>query len=333
MKVFMNVREDELIKQLLESREPAVRLKTYLRLLDCDYESIEVKRVISEMRTESSIISQLFSSLPKDEQSKTVHVYTKWQGIHWILSCLADIGYPPKDDFLQLSIEYELKWLLSEEHWKKKPIINGRRRFCASQESNGLFSILSLGFADERSDILVERLMDYQWPDGGWNCDKKPEVENSSYHESIIPMRSLNLYAEQKNDQRARDAVSKASELFLKRNLFRKLSDGSIINPRWTLLHYPPYWHYDIFIALKVLAEANKTTDSRCNEALDLLESKRVSDGGFPKEGKYCQYNNTAKRYFTPANWGHVNKRKMNEWVTVDALYILKKAKRIDIEF
>ncbi len=330
---FQNVREDKLIKQLLESSEPAVRLKTYLRLLDHDYETSEVKSIISDMRTKSSIISQLFSTLPKDEQSKTVHVYTKWQGIHWTLSCLADIGYPPNDDFLQLSIDYELKWLLSEEHWKKKPIIDGRRRFCASQESNGLFSILSLGFADERSDILAERLMKYQWPDGGWNCDKKPEVKNSSYHESIIPFRSLNLYAEQKNDQRARNAANKASELFLKRKLFRKQSDGSIINPRWLKLHYPPYWHYDIFIALKVLAEANKITDSRCNEALDLLESKRTTDGGFPKEGRYCQFKNTEKSYFTPANWGSVNKRKMNEWVTIDALYILKKAKRIDLDY
>ncbi|MHA1211853.1 MAG: hypothetical protein ACTSSH_05265 [Candidatus Heimdallarchaeota archaeon] len=328
----MNVREDKLIKRLLASNEPAVRLKTYLRLLDYDYESNEVKRVLSDLKTESSIISQLFSYLPKDDQSKPVHVYTKWQGIHWILSCLADIGYPPDDDFLQVSIDHELNWLLSDEHWKKKPIINGRRRFCASQESNGLYSILSLGFADERCDILADRLMDYQWDDGGWNCDKKPEVSNSSYHESIIPMRSLNLYAEQRNDQRAQKAVNKASELFLKRKLFKKLSDGSTIHPRWTLLHYPPYWHYDIFIALKVLAEANKILDPRCNEALDLLESKRVLEGGFPKEGKYCQSTNSTKSHFTPANWGPVNKRKMNEWVTIDALYILKQAKRIDID-
>ncbi len=237
----MSVRDDKLIKQLLESAEPAIRLKTYLRLLDHDFETIEVKKVISDLKTESPIVSQLFSYLPKDEQSKIVSVYTKWQGIHWILSCLADIGYPPKDYFLQLSIEHELNWLLSKEHWKKRPIINGRRRFCASQESNGLYSILSLGFADERCDVLAKRLLDYQWDDGGWNCDKKPEVENSSYHESIIPMRSLNLYAEQKNDQRAKNAVKKASELFLKRKLYRKLSDDSVIHPRWTLLHYPPY--------------------------------------------------------------------------------------------
>ncbi len=156
---LLKVREDKLIKQLLESSEPAVRLKTYLRLLDHDYETSEVKSVISEIRTKSSITSQLFSYLPKDEQSKIVNVYTKWQGIHWILPSLADIGYPPKDDFLQLSIDHELKWLLSEKHWKKRPIINGRRRFCASQESNGLYSILSLGFSDERSDIFAERLM------------------------------------------------------------------------------------------------------------------------------------------------------------------------------
>ncbi|HUU78342.1 MAG TPA: hypothetical protein VMX55_08340 [candidate division Zixibacteria bacterium] len=331
--IITNERENKLVKQLLVSNEPTIRLKTYLRLLDHDYETTEVKRIITKLKIESPIISQLFSYLPIDKQSESVHVYTKWQGIHWILSSLADIGFPSGYESLKFSIDKELEWLLSDDHWERRPIINSRKRFCASQEGNGLYSILSLGLADERCDILAGRLMDYQWEDGGWNCDKKPEVRNSSYHESLIPLRSLNLYAEQKNNSKARNAVVKASELFLKRNLFRKISDNSIINQRWILLYYPSYWHYDILTALKVLAEANKIMDSRCNEALDLIESKRHADGGFPKEGSYCQTKDSSKRYFTPANWGKINKKIMNEWVTIDVLYVLKKAKRIDIEY
>ena len=320
------------IKQLLNSSDPAIRLKTYLRLFDYSYESAEVKKILTNIKRESTIISQLVSYLPKDKQSKMVHVYTKWQGIHWILASLADIGYISNEKELALSVDYEYAWLLGKDHWDRKPMINGRKRFCASQEGNALYSILSLDLADARCDILANRLIDFQWDDGGWNCDKNPEAINSSYYESLIPLRALNIYAARINNSKAKKAVEKACELFLKRKLFKKLSDNSIINQKWTLLHYPLYWHYDILFALKILTEAGKINDSRCNEALDLLESKHLPEGGFPKEGKYCQSNSETKRYFTPADWGSVNKRKINEWVTIDALYVLKKARRIDLE-
>ncbi|MHA1532636.1 MAG: hypothetical protein ACTSR6_11625, partial [Candidatus Heimdallarchaeota archaeon] len=278
----------------------------------------------------SPIISNLFSYLPKSDEEKNIHVYTKWQGAHWILSILADIGYPARDEMLQPSINQVLNWLLGG---KKRPIINGLRRFCASQEGNGLYSALRLGFYDERCEALVERLVQYQWEDGGWNCDRKPTVKNSSYHESLLPLRGLNQYQKRKPSNVVKMTIEKATELFLKRKLFWRLSDGEIINKNWLLLRYPAYWHFEILMVLKVLAEANKIQDKRCTKGLELLEAKRLPNGGFPKEGKYCQSSNPEGRYFTPCDWKPTSKKKMNEWVTIDALYILKEAKRIDIEY
>ncbi len=48
-------------------------------------------------------------------------------------------------------------------------------------------------------------------------------------------------------------------------------------------LRYPCYWHYDILVGLKVMAEAGFLKDPRCREALDILVSKRLPDGGFPE--------------------------------------------------
>ncbi len=319
-----------IITQLLKSKEPVIRLKTYLRLIELDYNSSEIKKITTNIKESSPLISNFFSYLPKDETSKTYHVYTKFQGAHWLISILADIGYPKGDKILQSSINRVLKWLLGG---KKRLIIDGRRRFCASQEGNGLYSALQLGFYDERCDALAERLIHYQWPDGGWNCDRNPTAINSSYHESLIPYRALYHYLKVKNNSEVQNAVDKAAELFLKRKLFKRFSDGSVINKKWLLLHYPPYWHYDILMALKVLAEANKIHDKRCSDALDLLESKQLENGGFPREDKYCQSSNSDGRYFNPGDWKPAHKNKMNEWVTIDALYILKKANRIDIDF
>lgn len=322
--------EKSIINLLLNSNEPAIRLKTYLRLLDLDYDTSEVKKILSNLKTESLLISNLFKYLPKDDTSKTFHVYKKWQGAHWILSILADIGYPPGDIDLIPIIDREMKWLLGR---KLKLVINGRTRFCASQDGNGLYSTISLGFFDERCKFIAERLIDHQWEDGGWNCDRNPEARNSSYHESLIPLRALNIYLKEIKNLRVQNAVIQATELFLKRNLFRRIRDNKVINQKWLMLHYPPYWHYDILMALKVLGEVDRLQDKRCNEALDILESKRLEDGGFPKEGKYCQSSNKNDRMFSPFNWNGVSKKNMNEWVTIDSLYILKNAKRIDIEY
>ncbi len=319
-----------MIDILLSSTEPAIRLKTYLRLLDHDYKTAEVKRITNNIKKNSPLLKTLFSYLPKDEKNKTFHVYSKWQGAHWILSELADIGYPPGDKALVPSINKEMNWLMGR---KLELEIDGRRRFCASQDGNGIYSAISLGFFDDRCKFLADRLAEHQWHDGGWNCDRKPEAINSSYNESLIPLRALNLYLKEEKSSKIEKAVSQSIELFLKRKLFKRIRDEKVINKKWVMLHYPPYWHYDILMALKVLGEADKLLDKSCNEALDLLESKRLADGGFPKEESYCQSSNPDARYFSPGDWKRVSKTRMNEWVTIDSLYILKKAKRIDIEY
>ncbi len=85
---------------------------------------------------------------------------------------------------------------------------------------------------------------------------------------------------------------------------------------------------YDILFALKVMAEAGFIGDERCSDALDLLETKRLPDGGFPAEFRY--YRPTDKRLSCGSlvGWGPTGTSKMNEFVTVDALGVLKAAAR-----
>ena len=69
--------------------------------------------------------------------------------------------------------------------------------------------------------------------------------------------------------------------------------------------------------------------DPRCREALDLLEAKRLPDGGWPAEGKFYQ---RPSRELTAGadyvSWGGTGRRRTNEWVTVDALAVLRAAGR-----
>src|SRR5437762_7040121 len=102
----------------------------------------------------------------------------------------------------------------------------GLTRMCASMEGNAIYTLLKLGLADERVDSLVERLLGWQWPDGGWNCDKKPGAHVSSFNETLIPLRGLAWYSRSVDDHRIRRVVQEAAEVFLQRKLFRRITDG-----------------------------------------------------------------------------------------------------------
>ena len=310
-----------IIDYLLKSDEPSIRCKVRVNVLGEGPDTPEIKELRDKIR-DSPRVKQLLSERQTDGTIPR-HPYSKWSGAHWILATLADIGYPPGDESLLPMRDQVYEWLLSIGHSKSIRTIDGRVRRCASQESNCVYSTLTLGIADERTDELIRRLIDWQWPDG----DKRPEAINSSYHESIIPLRALALYARLKGTSEARDAAKRAAELFLKRRLLWRQSDGSVIKPSFVELFYPPYWHYGVLFGLKVLAEAGFIHDERCGDALDLLESKRLPDGGFPAE----------KRYYKPItrkrtsgqdliDWGGASKKRRNEWITADALAILKAA-------
>ena len=170
-------------------QEPALRYKLEVNVLGLD-------NVLSAGETvrKSNLVQSLIAANMSDDKP-THHPYKKWIGGHWVLSLLADLGYPPGDDLLRPFVEQALDWILSPEHARHIRLINGRVRRCASQEGNLVFSTLALGFADERTEQLISRLIEWQWQDGGWNCDKRPEVSISSFMESLIPFRALALAA------------------------------------------------------------------------------------------------------------------------------------------
>ncbi|MFC2064081.1 hypothetical protein ACFLXB_03180 [Chloroflexota bacterium] len=256
------------------------------------------------------------------------HPYKKWVGGHWVLSILADLGYPPGDILLKPLVEQAFNWIFSPEHARHIRLINGRVRRCASQESNLVYSTLTLGFADERTEQLISKLIEWQWQDGGWNCDKRPEVNISSFMESLIPMRALALAAKISGDKRIRESFLRAAEIFLKRSLFKRISNGAVMDAHFIKLHYPCYWHYDILFGLKAMMEAGLIEDPRCQPALDVLESRWLPDGGFPADEAYYRLTRPDVSGYSPVSWGGTSKKKMNPFVTAEALSVLRAAGR-----
>jgi hypothetical protein len=248
--------------------------------------------------------------------------YRKWDGPHWRLVSLADLRHPAGDERLRPVIDAELDWALAfRPRW-----LAGRARRCASQEGNAIGACCRLGFGDDpRIGPLVDRLVECQWPDGGWNCDKRPEATHSSFHETISTLWGLGEYRRATGDGRVDGVIDGAAEMFLRAGLFRTDRRREIAWPHYLKFRYPPYWHYDVLFGLRVLADLRRVGDVRCAEALDVVEEARLADGRWAANGKWWRGVGT-KTYPEAVDWGPA---KPNEMVTFHALRVMKAAGRL----
>lgn len=320
---------DEIFNRLAESSEPSVRYLFRRDILGEDPSGADMISLQQDIRNSARVRAMLEQRgvdgrFPWD-------AYTKWVGAFWTLLMLTDIGYPAGDQGLAPLCDQVLVWLLSPKHLNKVPFIQGRWRRCALQEASIVYSMLRLGIVDVRLSLVVENLLKWQWPDGGWNCDKKPDAIHSSFHETWIPLLTMHVYAQASGDPRAVEAVQRASEVFLRHRLYKRMSDGAVMDEQFAKIAYPPFWHYDILAGLRVMDVVGKLTDPRCADALDLLESKRLPDGSFPAEIKYYRISAVKLETsgFSFVDWGGAARTRMNEWVTVHALAVLKNAGRL----
>ena len=317
----------DIADRLLASQDPAIRYKVRVGFLGEDPESRNIKRLRREIK-QSPRVQALLSERGADG-ALPHHVYNKWRGAHWVLTLLADLGYPQGDKSLKPMVDQACTWAID----LKARIIEGRPRRCASQEGNALLYMIRLGFVDHRCGVLATKLVEFQWPDSGWNCDRRPEACHASFHESLIPMRALFAYAQVTGNHEVKAAAGRAAEMFLERRLFRRKTTGEVVRPRFTMTHYPYFWQYTFLHGLKAMAEAGLIRDPRCTEGLDLLESKRLPDGGFPAERKYYSVLRSPESRHrsgqTLVGWGPTGKTRSNEFVTAEALSVLKAARRL----
>jgi hypothetical protein len=203
-------------------------------------------------------------------------------------------------------------------------VIAGPARRCASQEGNALAACCRLGLRDDpRVEILARSLVEWQWPDGGWNCDRRATGRRSSFHESLAPMWGLHEYG----TPWTRAAADRTAELFLEHRLFRSLRTGEPMHPSFLVAHYPPYWHYDVPQALLVLWRMGKAGDPRAHDALDLLASLRAADGMWHAGARWWRRPGSAGSNVELVDW---SAGAATELLTLNALRVLRASARLN---
>jgi hypothetical protein len=212
-----------------------------------------------------------------------VHPYKKWGGAHWRLVSLAELG---------VTVDTPGAGPALEEAWRQVVdwLFDGRYRRCGSQEGNALWaaSRIGLGTAAERAG-LADNLQRWQWPDGGWNCDRRPSAAHSSFNESLPPLRGLVAYRTQMGTSTVEldTAIDRAAEFFLRHRVVESERTGALAHPRVVELAWPPYWHYGLLPGLRALREAGRLDDPRVGSALDRLEGLRGDGGRWRADRRY----------------------------------------------
>lgn len=295
---------------LLESDEPAVR-------------KLARRDLLGEESAEEVLAGRMVRTLLTDACADK-RAYKKWTGAHWRIVSLVELEVPPGEPRAVEAAEYDLAEVMRSLTYGVR-VVDGLVRRCGSIEGNTLAACSRLGMAgDPRVQRLAEGLLEWQWPDGGWNCDRRASGRRSSFHETHAAAWGLHEYYRATGEIAARAGALRAGELFLEHRLFRSLSTGEVINPKWLRPHYPPYWHYDILQALLVLSRLGLAGDERAGDALDELERQRRPDGrwnaGTPWWGPVG-----GSRSPEVVDWGRTGP---NELITLNALRVLKAAGR-----
>ena len=263
---------DRPISGWLLDADPSIRWQVMNDLLGEPDEIVAAER--SRVASEGWGARFLDIQAPDGHWGGASFVPSSWISTANTLWLLRDLGIDPKSDRTRKAIELVRDKCTWGPEFHDSPFFEGEVEPCINGRA------LAVGaYFGEASDSLAERLLSEQLQDGGWNCEAPPS-KCSSFHSTICVLEGLLEYEIAKGSDRiVTDARLRAHEYLLKRGLFRSLSTGQVIDPIWTQLSFPTYWHYDMLWGLDYLRRAGVKADARMTEALELLKSKQNENG------------------------------------------------------
>ena len=265
------------IDWLLDS-DPSIRWQVMRDLLDAPAD--EVARERARVAREGWGARFLAAQRPDGTWGGGAN-FPEWTGTKPTLAVLRLLGPDPSDPAVQGAIDLvrqHVRW-----EYDDLPFFDGEVEPCI----NG--STVAIGdYFGQDVQGIVDRLLGEQMADGGWNCEQENGSRRGSFDTTINVLEGL-LEHERVHGPSAdiTAARERGHEYLLERRLFRRLSTGEVIEPAYTRLFFPTRWHYDILRGLHYFRDAGVTPDERMTEGLDLLESKRDTEGRFPIEFTY----------------------------------------------
>lgn len=271
------------VLEWLLDADPAIRWQVLRDLVNADAETVAAERA---RVTSEGWGARLLALQGEDGQwaggacfpARSLYQWDQSSGQPWIstlpiLQLLRDFGIDPDADRVRRAVAM----VRDHCHWEHagQPFFDGEVEPCI----NGRAVALGVYFGFDAEGI-VNRLINEQLEDGGWNCEAEKGSIRSSFATTINVLEGL-LTHERATGGSAKSIAARrrGEEYLLERKLFRRKSTGEVVDPAWMKFSFPTRWHYDVLRALDYFRSAEEKPDSRVDEAVDWLRSKRQPDG------------------------------------------------------
>lgn len=279
---------NESVMEWLLDSDPSIRWQVLRDLTDASREEAQVER--AKVATEGWGAQLL--ALQGDNGTWAGTAWNHgWDSTMHVLTLLREMGLDPACDEARRAVDLvreHVRWMGWD--WDgtwRGPDFVGNPFFAGEVEPciNGQTGAGGAYFGQDIQRIL-DLLLAEQLSDGGWNCETANGSTRSSFNTTICVLEALLEYElAGGNNPKVTESRLRGQEYLLERRLFRRKSTGEVIQDReagetiWLRFAYPTWWHYDVLRGLDYLRHADVKSDERVAEAIDLVESKRDSEG------------------------------------------------------
>jgi hypothetical protein len=296
------------ISWLLES-EPSVRWQTLRDLCAAPTADIAAERA----RVVSTGLGAKLLAHQASNGSWQKAGTPDWLPTLFCLQLLRATGVDPKAPEVQAAIERLQAGFRWDEDLGGKPFFEGETEPCINRGA------LAVGaYFGQPSESLAARLLGEQLPDGGWNCEA-PKSQRSSFHSTICVLEGLQEYGRAVGPDPALVAARRRAEQYLlERSLFRRRSNGQVVDASFLQLAFPPRYHYDVLRALDYFRSGGQTFDPRMAEARALIESKQDADGRWSLERTHDEYLPfpSPETLNQPSRWNTLRALRVLRWAS-----------------
>jgi hypothetical protein len=299
---------ESVIEWLLDS-DPSIRWQVMRDLTDTPAEIVAAER--SRVAVEGWAARVLADQRPDGQWGDGVAAPFWWSNMYTLV-WLRDLGIDPSSAPASNAIGRVREHVTWGPGFGNSPFFEGEVEPCI----NG--RVVALGaYFGVRSDRLVERLLEEQLADGGWNCEAERGSVRSSFHTTICVLEGLLAFEQAFGaTPSVTTARTRAHVYLLERRLLRRLSTGDIIDPMWTKLAFPTLWHYDVLRALDYFRAASVEPDPRVNEAMMIVLARRRRDGPWALDVRHDKtlYPEFAGMVGEPNRWITLRAMRVTDW-------------------
>lgn len=311
-----SLRPSNTVIQWLLAGDPAIRWQALRDLTDAPGEELAAER--------SKVATQGWGANVLAGQSANGFWGVGTPNPEWVtlqsLLFLRDLGLDPRSEEARRAVarvSEHVTWqgvLPQDAAWHGKPLFAGEVEPCI----NGRVVAVGAYFGEEVQGI-VDRLLNEQLADGGWNCEQENGSTRGSFHTTICVLEGLLEY------ERATGGASSVTtarelgqEYLLTRRMLRRLSTGEEIDPAWSHFSFPTGYHYDVLRGLDYLRSAGMQAEARLAEAMEVVAAKHNADGHWLLENTHPDQLDAEPGVveWQPSRWNTLRALRVLKWYT-----------------